>query len=71
MSDSKTALSICEAQDFHVSVQTKPAKDHMYINFVRHIELTHGSLAFADFSQAVSSLPRLKFLCCLQTRHCY
>ena len=70
MSDSKTAFSICEAQDFHVSAPTKPAKDDVHINFEKHIELMHGSLALANFSKAVASLPRLKFLCCLQTRHC-
>jgi len=70
MSYSKTALSVCEAQDFHMSMQSKPAKDNKHINSVKHIELVHGSLAFADFSKAVSSLPRLKSLCCLQTRHC-
>ncbi len=32
MPDSKTAFSVCEAQDFHVSVQTKPATDNMHIN---------------------------------------
>lgn len=33
MSDSKTAFSVCEAQDFRVSLQTKPATDNMHINF--------------------------------------
>jgi len=33
MSDSKTAFSVCEAQDFHVSLQTKPATNNMHIKF--------------------------------------
>ena len=70
MPDSKTAFSVCEAQDFHVSVQTRLQQTTCTSISVKHIELTHGGLAFADFSNAVASLPRLKFLCCLQTRHC-
>ena len=49
MSDSKTAFSICEAQDFHVSAPTKPAKDNMHINFEKHIELMHGVLLSLTF----------------------
>jgi len=52
MSDSKTALSVCEAQDFHVSMQSKPAKDNKHINSVSFCMVVLLLLTFLKLYQA-------------------